>query len=567
MNDPHLHQQLGPYLLRRAVGRGGMGAVYAATDADGQLVAVKLLSPILATDESFRDRFTSEIESLKKLNHPNIVQLLAYGEQDGQLFYAMDLIDGTSLQEELRHGRRFDWREVSEIAIQVCAALKHAHDHGIIHRDLKPANLLYTKTDHVKLLDFGIAKLFGNTALTTGNVMGTVDYMAPEQADGQSVGPRSDLYSLGCVMYALLAGRPPFTGKSVPEVIHKVQFESPIPVNRVANEVPEELEHIIDQLLSKKAHDRIPTALAVSHRLRAMNHALTIAQEAVDEDTDTAITLENYSSHRRMVTPNQETVCLDEGVDVNEISVSTDDVQPDRSDHFTLVDDDRREYGLVIPWQTIGSLLLLFVIAFGGYFLVRWSTKPVSANTLYQRIATSRHDPQALVSAERDIENFLQNYPDDPRASEIRSWQADITLYKQQRTLTRKARRQNTEANSVLESLYLDILRELPTNPHDASRKLEALVGIYDNEMPSDPHDQRIIELATQQLQQLDDQIKDEASRGISFITERLSAAAAIESSNPEHARRIREHLVELFGDQPWAEECLAPVHSSSPSP
>jgi serine/threonine-protein kinase len=129
----------------------------------------------------------------------------------------MELIDGTSLEDELRAGRRFEWAEVKEIAVQVCAALKHAHDRGVVHRDIKPANLLLARDGKVKLSDFGIAKLFGSTGATgVGGVLGTAEYMAPEQADGRPVGHRGDLYSLGAVLYTLLAGRPPFVAKSVP---------------------------------------------------------------------------------------------------------------------------------------------------------------------------------------------------------------------------------------------------------------------------------------------------------------------------------------------------------------
>ena len=121
MSDPLLNRQLGPYVLRKVVGRVGMGSVYSAEDKQhGGTAAVKVLSPALARDASFRDRFSDEIESLKKLHHPNIVQLLGYGEQDGQLFYAMELIHGASLQEELRRGRRFTWREVVHIGVEVC---------------------------------------------------------------------------------------------------------------------------------------------------------------------------------------------------------------------------------------------------------------------------------------------------------------------------------------------------------------------------------------------------------------------------------------------------------------
>ncbi len=203
---------LGPYEIEKPLGKGGMGSVYAAIDSQtGQRVAIKALAPQLAMAEGFRERFEAEIESLKTLRHDGIVRLYGYGEQDGVLFYSMELVDGISLEDELKAGRRFNWREVTNIAIQLSLALKHAHDHGIIHRDIKPANILLSGEEQVKLADFGIARLFGTTSLTTaGGVLGTADYMSPEQADGRPVTARCDQYSLGGVMYALLAGRPPF---------------------------------------------------------------------------------------------------------------------------------------------------------------------------------------------------------------------------------------------------------------------------------------------------------------------------------------------------------------------
>ena len=154
-------EQLGPYKIGKRLGRGGMGSVYEAVDnQSGQRVAVKALSPQLAMAEGFRERFEAEIDSLKKLQHDSIVRLYGYGEQDGILFYSMELVAGTSLEEELKAGRRFDWRETVDIAVQICLALKHAHDHGVVHRDIKPANLLLTKSGRVKIADFGIARLF-----------------------------------------------------------------------------------------------------------------------------------------------------------------------------------------------------------------------------------------------------------------------------------------------------------------------------------------------------------------------------------------------------------------------
>jgi serine/threonine-protein kinase len=205
--------RLGPYKIGNRIGRGGMGAVFDGVNVDtGELAAIKILNPHLAEDEGFRERFEMEIDTLKKLKHPNIVRMYGYGEQNGYLYYAMELVKGHSVEEELQLGRRFSWREVVHYSVALCKALRHAHDHGVIHRDLKPANLLLTDAeDEIKLTDFGIARLFGNNRLTMdGALVGTAEYMSPEQASGERVTPQSDLYSLGGVMFAMLAGRPPF---------------------------------------------------------------------------------------------------------------------------------------------------------------------------------------------------------------------------------------------------------------------------------------------------------------------------------------------------------------------
>src|SRR5579863_8764029 len=133
-------EQLGPYKVGRKLGRGGMGTVYEASPSEtGQPAAIKILSITLSHDDGFRDRFKTEIETLRKLSHPNIVRLFGFGEQDDLLFYAMELVNGRSLEDEMQAGRRYTWNEVTDYAIQTCRALKHAHDRGVIHRDIKPA--------------------------------------------------------------------------------------------------------------------------------------------------------------------------------------------------------------------------------------------------------------------------------------------------------------------------------------------------------------------------------------------------------------------------------------------
>lgn len=562
--DPLLHQQLGPYRLSKIVGRGGMGTVYAAEDlSTGKIAAVKALSPLLATDNSFRDRFLSEIESLKKLRHPNIVQLYGFGEQDGQLFYAMELIEGNSLQEELRHGRRFTWREVVQIAIDICAALKHAHDHGIIHRDLKPANLLYTREEQVRLLDFGIAKLFGSTGATTGSVMGTADYMAPEQAEGKAVGPRTDLYSLGSVMYALLAGRPPFLGKSVPEVVHKVRFESPIPVSRLAVDVPIELEQFIDQLLEKNPQKRVPTALAAAHRLKAMEHALSIqpsAQEAAADDVDTSITPPGPSPAPSSSISSHPTVRMHGTAihheNVNQITVTTteEDAFDTGPDHFTVVErEGQPKRTSWITWETVGRLgMLIGLLVFAAY-LTWYLTRPPSAETLYATIQSQLDEGHVPLTAERDIDHFLQWYPHHAKAVEIQGYQQAIQQTRLQRRLENKAARRQTGRSDV-EQLYLDALRQIEADPAKAVPQLQAFVDLFDADELEEA-DRQILAVAQEQLKEFETLRSASHTASRRLLEKRLAHAQKLVPANPQQAERIYRAVIQLTEDRPWAKE------------
>ena len=192
---------LGPYSIDRPIGKGGMGSVYRGDRyADRSEVAIKALNPLLAAGRGLSravrggDRIAQDAPSRR---HRPALRLRRTGRR--AVLFDGDWWTGSSLEDELKAGRRFDWREVTDIAIQLCGALKHAHDHGIIHRDIKPANILFADDRHVKLADFGIARLFGNDQqlTTAGGVLGTADYMSPEQADGRPVTARCDQYSLG----------------------------------------------------------------------------------------------------------------------------------------------------------------------------------------------------------------------------------------------------------------------------------------------------------------------------------------------------------------------------------
>lgn len=253
-------RRLGHWVIERELGRGGMGTVYLAhrdpapaSEADGPAqAALKILAPELAKEPGFLHRFQREVDALARLSHPNIVHLHEAGSDDGISYYAMEYVDGQNFEELLYERRRLPWSEVLDMALQVCPALKHAHDHGVIHRDLKPQNLLRTSAGIVKLTDFGIAKIFATRQLTaTGGLVGTAEYLSPEQAAGKSVTARSDLYSLGAVMYTLLTGRPPFQGKGMMDLLHKHIYSRIERPQRLVPEIPHELDEIICRLLEK----------------------------------------------------------------------------------------------------------------------------------------------------------------------------------------------------------------------------------------------------------------------------------------------------------------------------
>ncbi|MDA8743460.1 serine/threonine protein kinase [Rubripirellula amarantea] len=292
-------ETLGPYRIGELIGRGGMGNVYAAKHMKtGETVAVKVIASHVADEPKFRRRFDKEVRALRMLRHPGIVRLVGVGEESGKLFYSMELISGETLQARIRREKKLDWRSVIDIAIQICAALKHAHDIGVTHRDLKPANLLVTPDGAVKLVDFGIPNLFGDMTDQTapGSVLGTPDYMAPEQARGEGVTLRTDLYALGSVMYSMLTGRPPFKGKNANQVVQKLLNERPIPLDMLETDMPESLVELVDQLLEKVPSDRPPSALVVMNRLKSMRAGLMREQTLVDDGPETANGTTNISS-------------------------------------------------------------------------------------------------------------------------------------------------------------------------------------------------------------------------------------------------------------------------------
>lgn len=261
------------YEIGEVIGRGGMAEVHEGHDRRlGRRVAVKILRPDLARDPIFQARFRREAQSAAALNHPNIVAVYDTGEDtltspDGTEvvvpFIVMEYVDGMTLRQLLASGRRLLPERALEICAGVLSALDYAHRHGIVHRDIKPANVMLTRTGDVKVMDFGIARAMndtGGTMTATSAVMGTAQYLSPEQARGEVVDARSDLYSTGVLLYELLTGRPPFTGDSAVSIAYQHVSEMPTPPSQVDPGVSAPIDAIVLHALAKRTDDRYQTA-------------------------------------------------------------------------------------------------------------------------------------------------------------------------------------------------------------------------------------------------------------------------------------------------------------------
>jgi len=258
----------GRYELDGVVGRGGMAEVYRARDIRlDRIVAVKTLREDLARDQTFQARFRREAQSAASLNHPSIVAVYDTGEDmlgpTPVPYIVMEYVDGRTLRDLLREDRRLLPERAMEITDGVLRALDYSHRNGIVHRDIKPGNVMLTRAGDVKVMDFGIARAVSDAQATmtqTAQVIGTAQYLSPEQARGERVDARSDLYSAGCLLYELLTGRPPFTGDSPVAIAYQHVRENPIPPSRVDPEIPAWADAIVLKAMAKDPADRYQSA-------------------------------------------------------------------------------------------------------------------------------------------------------------------------------------------------------------------------------------------------------------------------------------------------------------------
>jgi hypothetical protein len=251
------------YRIEGVAGRGGMGVVYRARDLGlDRVVALKFIAPDLASTPGFRERFTAESRTAASLDHPNVIPIFQAGEHEGVLFLVMRYVDGEDLRSELQREGRLDPERAGRIVAQIASALDAAHSRGLVHRDVKPANVLLTADDHVYLTDFGLTKrvVTDPDATKTGELVGTLNYVAPEQIRGEPVSPRTDVYGLGCVLFHVLSGRVPFPLEGNEAKLWAHVSEPPPAVSSVAPQVPPALDGVIVRAMQKRPEDRFQSA-------------------------------------------------------------------------------------------------------------------------------------------------------------------------------------------------------------------------------------------------------------------------------------------------------------------
>ena len=269
MTTPTGQRRLGDrYELGDVLGRGGMAEVHLGRDVRlGRSVAVKTLRTDLARDPTFQARFRREAQSAASLNHPAVVAVYDTGEDNvngvALPYIVMEYVDGSTLRELLQSGRKLLPERALEITAGICRALDYSHRQGIVHRDIKPANVMLTRNGEVKVMDFGIARAVADTAATmtaTSAVIGTAQYLSPEQARGERADARSDIYATGCLLYELLTGRPPFVGDSPVSVAYQHVREDPVPPSQLDPEIPPVCDAIVLKALAKNPENRYQTA-------------------------------------------------------------------------------------------------------------------------------------------------------------------------------------------------------------------------------------------------------------------------------------------------------------------
>ena len=309
-NDKYIGKMLDDrYEIREIIGEGGMAIVYRALDHRlNRDVAVKIMRDEMAADEEFRRRFCTESHAVAMLSHPNIVAVYDVSHNDNVEYIVMELVDGITLKQYMERKGMVAWKEVVHFTKQISKALAHAHERGIIHRDIKPQNIMLLRDGTIKVGDFGIAALENEVYENNGEAIGSIHYIAPEQARGECPDARSDIYSLGVMMYEMLTGGLPFTGNTLGEIAVQHMNAKPVPPHEKNPEIPLELERITLKAMNAELSERYQSANALLSDLEAFIHTpVTIEGDGADYEnpdvkpvrSSTELSRERYKLRRR----------------------------------------------------------------------------------------------------------------------------------------------------------------------------------------------------------------------------------------------------------------------------
>jgi beta-lactam-binding protein with PASTA domain/predicted Ser/Thr protein kinase len=376
------------YEVEQLLGQGGMARVFRGTDRVlNRSVAVKVLSPQFASDDQFVARFRREAQAAAALNHPNIVSVYDTGDQGDVHYIVMEYMEGRTLRDVIRQEGPILPERASEIGQAVARALSSAHEAGLVHRDIKPGNIMLTRDGEVKVMDFGIARTStGDTLTQTAAVLGTASYLSPEQAQGTTVDARSDIYSLGCVLYEMLTGRAPFTGDSPVAIAYKHVREDAVPPGRLNPDVPSSLDAVVMKAMAKNPDNRYQTADELRQDLERASAGLpTVATPLLLADPT------------EVVTHHPEGTAVMTGV--------PPDQEPERKRRW---------------WIAVLVILLLAALGVAAYFLVQALLPPEPTGVQVPDVVGETEDDatQTLEDAGFEVE-VEREFSEDVRRNEV----------------------------------------------------------------------------------------------------------------------------------------------------
>lgn len=386
---------LGRYEIRSQIGAGGMGEVYLAQDTKlERTVALKVLHADVAQDQQRMRRFMQEARAASALNHPYILTIHEIGEEGGVRFIATEFIQGETLRQHIRRAKT-PLDEILNIAIQIADALSAAHAAKIIHRDIKPENVMVRADGYVKVLDFGLAKLVEHEASSDteaptralvhtepGMVMGTALYMSPEQARGRETDERTDTWSLGVMLYEIVAGQPPFRGETPSDIIASILKTNPTPLQMVVPEVPAELERIVMKALEKERDERYQTARDFLADLRRLKKRVDFEIE-LDRSQSSDIARQESAAP----SPSQHSARMSDAETITDAATPTDKASqphPTSSAEYLVTEIKRHKKGIIV------ALLLLLILVGGGYALYRFLAPTKTQAVHFQNVKLTR---------------------------------------------------------------------------------------------------------------------------------------------------------------------------------